>query len=437
MTGEHVKIHIISTVLTAVIFFGISPAFPTSTDRIDGLRTLKDLVARGLEQNQELQSLRYKISSLKQKVKSAGALNDPRIGIGLANVPTDTYDLDQEPMTQKQFFISQKFPWFGKLKLKSRRALLEAQKQEYILKAREIELVRKISLTYFDFGFLTRSLEINRRTMQMMNKILRVAETRYASGRGLQFDVLQAQVELSKLLEEKTRIKSRLRAAENRLKELAGLPIEVAIVPPGPMEPVTQVFVLEELTATALQSNPRLQVLQADIDLARIGIELAKKDYMPDMDVRLSYGQREEDPEGNERADFVTGTLTMNIPAWKRSRQDKNLAAAKHLLSARKKSLAYHKNSLPLRVDDLVTRIRDTRENYRLYVKGLMLQARQWALSSVSAYEVGKVEFNTMINAQIRMLRFENQAEQYLFQVHKYRAELEELLGQEVRNNRT
>jgi outer membrane protein TolC len=59
----------------------------------------------------------------------------------------------------------------------------------------------------------------------------------------------------------------------------------------------------------------------------------------------------------------------------------------------------------------------------------LIVQAEQWARSSLTAYEVGKVNFNTMINAQIRLLRFELQAENYLFSLYKKRAELEELLG--------
>ncbi|HAY38017.1 MAG TPA: hypothetical protein DCY53_00970, partial [Desulfobacteraceae bacterium] len=58
-----------------------------------------------------------------------------------------------------------------------------------------------------------------------------------------------------------------------------------------------------------------------------------------------------------------------------------------------------------------------------------IVQAEQWSRSSLTAYEVGKVNFNTMINAQIRLLRFELQSENYLFSLYKKRAELEEVLG--------
>ncbi len=101
-------------------------------------------------------------------------------------------------------------------------------------------------------------------------------------------------------------------------------------------------------------------------------------------------------------------------------------------LKARDAAEKSHRNllkSLPHQVDALVTEIHDTQENYNLFKEALLLQADQWARSSQSAYEVGSIEFNTMIGAHIRLLRFELQADNYLYDVYKKRAELEEVLG--------
>ena len=59
----------------------------------------------------------------------------------------------------------------------------------------------------------------------------------------------------------------------------------------------------------------------------------------------------------------------------------------------------------------------------------LLVQAEQWARSSLAAYEVGKVEFNTMINAQIMLLRAELKAKRYLYTIYQKLAELEEIIG--------
>jgi hypothetical protein len=80
-------------------------------------------------------------------------------------------------------------------------------------------------------------------------------------------------------------------------------------------------------------------------------------------------------------------------------------------------------------VDALATDIRDTQKNYKLFSDALLLQADQWARSSLSAYEVGELEFDTMIGAQIRLLRFELQSSNFIFKIYQRRAELEEVLG--------
>ena len=120
----------------------------------------------------------------------------------------------------------------------------------------------------------------------------------------------------------------------------------------------------------------------------------------------------------------------MNIPLWKKKRQDKKLAATQFSHKATVNSYQNLVKSLPHKIDALVTDIHNIQKNYKLITDALMVQAEQWAFSSLSAYEVGKVEFNTMINAQIRLLRFELQAQRYLFDLYEKQVELEEVLGQ-------
>jgi outer membrane protein TolC len=315
------------------------------------------------------------------------------------------------------------------LSLKSQRQALKAVRQQALLTAKRLELSRQIANTVYDLAFIDKSLEINDRLMGMVSQVLRVTETKYASGLGLQQDVLQAQVELSKLLDEKIVLQRRNRTLEDRINELLNRESFAQVYPPQHLAFPEYNLTLETLKQQSLQSNPWLWVRQAEVDMALVEIELAKKDYWPDMDFKVAYGQREEDRTGRDLPDFVSASVTFNIPLWQKSRQDKKLAATQKSHEAAMKSYGNLLDSLPHRVAALVTEIRDTQENYRLFADALAFQAGQWASSSLSAYEVGKVEFNTMINAQIRLLRFELQAERYLYTIYQKRAELEEVLG--------
>jgi cobalt-zinc-cadmium efflux system outer membrane protein len=121
--------------------------------------------------------------------------------------------------------------------------------------------------------------------------------------------------------------------------------------------------------------------------------------------------------------------VTITIPLWQKSRQDSRLAASEKGHDAAVKSYRNLVESLPYRVDSLVTEINNLQDSYRLYADALIVQTELWARSSLSAYEVGKVEFNTMITAQMRVLRSDLQAQRYLYSIYQKRAELEEVLG--------
>ncbi len=414
--------------LTLWISIGM-PAIGMTDSPIWGPPSLTRLIEEGITQNKEIKSLEDRVASLKMEIPFAGSLDDPRLGFAILNLPTDTFDFDQEAMTQKQIFIAQKFPWFGKLDLKTQRATLKAVRQQAILDAKRLELARKIADAYYELGYVATSLKTNAQLTDIVSQLLGVAETRYATGRGLQQDVLQAQVELSKLLDEKITLGRTRRTLEDRINELLNRESFTPVQPPQDLSYPDLQLEIERLQDKALKENPQLRVRQAQIDIAAKDIELARKDYWPDMDVKLAYGQRDEDFTGRDLPDFVSGSVTMNIPLWQKNRQDSKLAATKKSHQA---AINFYRNlvqSLPHRVDALVTEIRDTQKNYRLFNEALLLQAEQWANSSLSAYEVGKLEFNTMIGAQIRLLRFELQTSNFIFRIYQKRAELEEVLG--------
>jgi len=427
MRGISIKV---GGMFLAVLITGVmAPANILADSPIWAPAALADLIDEGLVQNREIQSLEAQVESLKEEVSFAGALDDPRLGLGILNLPVDSFSFDQEPMTQKQISIAQKIPWFGKLDLKSQKATLRVIRQQAMLEAKRLELAKKIAVAYYEFGFINRSLEINQRLTEIVGQLLRVAETRYATGHGLQQDVLQAQVEQSKLLDEKITLEKRRRTQAYWINELLNRERFRVVELSDNLEFMNLQLDQKELTSTALQKNPQLRIKQADIDLAQIEIELAKKDYWPDMDFMVAYGQRDEDRTGRSLPDFVSGQMIINIPLWQKTRQDPKLVATQKAREAVEKSYQNLVKSLPFQVDALIAEIRDTQENYKLFKEALLLQADQWSRSSQSAYEVGSIEFNTMINAQIRLLRFELQADKYLFDVYQKRTELEELLG--------
>jgi outer membrane protein, heavy metal efflux system len=391
---------------------------------------LQGLVREAMEHNRDLAAQRELAESLAAKVSFAGSLDDPRLGISLLNVPVDSFEFDQEAMTQKQLSLAQRIPWAGTLSLKERGAALDALKQEGMVAAREWALAKDVARAWYDLGFVGQSLEVNTRLSGLVTRMLQVAESRYATGAGLQQDILLAQVELTRLLDEKLTLERKRRTLADRLNEL--LSRDRFLDVPFSNEPSLPELVLDvaALREQALKDNPLLGVRKTEAERAGVAEELARKAYYPGMDFKVAYGQREDDPRtGRDRADFASAGVTFSIPLWASRRQDSQLEAAQKALAAARKTVAGLETALPHQVDALVAEIKQLRESYSLVRDALLVQAGQWSASSLAAYETGKIEFGPMIGAQMRVLRYELQASRYLYDVHAKLAALEELVG--------
>ncbi len=390
---------------------------------------LAALVAEGLANNQQLQSQRSQVDALREAIPAAGALDDPVLGLALLNLPVDTWRFNQEPMTQKQVRIAQKLPWFGKLDLKTQKALLAAKIAEARWQGQRLALARQIVTAYFDLAMAVRGDQINAQLMALVQQLMQSTESRYAGGMGLQQDVLQAQVELSRLTDEQNDLADRRRSQNRKLNALLNRPDFQAVTPVVKVPVPSMNLDTQRLQSMALSRNPEIVASGLAIEQAAVGEDLARKAFYPDFDVSLSYGFREDDRLGADRPDFFSAGVNLNIPLYRHRKQTPLLEAAAKSRQAAAEALRDLQLSLPHRIETVNSAIRRLQDSHRLYTSTLLLQAGQWADSAQSAYEVDKLEFNSMINAQMQVLRLQLQADTYLYRLYQKRAELEELIG--------
>jgi outer membrane protein TolC len=390
---------------------------------------LAALVSEGLANNRQLQSQRSRVDALRREIPAAGALDDPHLGVALLNLPVDTWRFNQEPMTQKQVSIAQKLPWFGKLDLKTRKAVLAAKIAEARWQGQRLALARQIVTAYFDLALAVRGDQINTQLMDLVQQLLQSSESRYASGMGLQQDVLQAQVALSRLVDEKNDLADRRRTQNRKLNALLNRPAFQAVTPVVrmPLPPMDLDF--QHLENLALRQNPDIIARGLAVEQAAVGVDLARKAFYPDFNVNLAYGFREDDRLGAERPDFFSAGVNFNVPLYQTRKQAPLLEAAAKSRQAAAEALRDLQLTLPHRIETVDSAVQRLQASYKLYTGTLLLQAGQWADSAQSAYEVGKLEFNSLINAQMQVLRLQLQADTYLYRLYQKRAELEELIG--------
>ncbi|MCX7139933.1 MAG: TolC family protein, partial [Proteobacteria bacterium] len=289
---------------------------------------LSALVAEALQHNPELRGAAKETEAAGQRIRPAGALEDPMVEAGLLNVPIQPLRLNREDMTMKMLGVSQKLPYPGKRALREQVAAKEAETIGYGLRETTNRVVRDVRVAYYDLALVeetVRQLQTNRLVLQ---QFLKIAEGRYAVGQATQVEVLKAQTQLSKMSEELLRMERERPVMEAELLRLLGRrgsAAPIAAVLPRIGE---EAFSIEALQEAALQGRPQLLGLQSVIDRGAKTLELARKEANPDFDVRFSYGQRERDLAGMPREDLFSITVAMNLPLWRKDKIEPRIAEA-------------------------------------------------------------------------------------------------------------
>mgnify|MGYP006291599877 CR=1 FL=1 len=428
--------HILRLIIIVLIlhdFGGLAAGETKATFPLSAPPELARIIAEGLSNNQAIQALEAEVKAFGERIESAGALPDPKVGIAALNMPTDSFRFDEEAMTQKQIAVEQTVPWLSKLDLKSETVAHNARLKAAELASARLSLARDIADTYYEIGYVAQSQEINAKLMEMVRRIRRDAENNYAVGKGLQQNIFQADVELSRLRDEAIMLENRRRTLADRINALLNRQTYRPLDPPAKLPQPDFNLNISQLKQTALSANPELEGLKSGTDRARAEIKLAEKEYFPDFNFRLAYGQRDEDFTGRDLPDFFTAAVMMDVPLWHRTKQSRDVAAAGHQLRSAENRYTDLRRRLPHQINTLVSEIEDTRQRHLLYRDELIPQAEQWARSALDAYEVGKVPFDTMIDARIRLLRYERDASRLKFTIYQKRAALEALVGQPLR----
>lgn len=389
--------------------------------------TLAQARAEAEANNPRLAAATAQADGLAQVSSQAGALPDPRLSLNMVNLPTDSWDRSQEPMSQYQLGLSQDLPFPGKRSLRASVAESRAAAAGHEVTENRLRLVREVRHQWWDLFYLDRALETVGRNQILLRQSVGTAQVKYKVGQGLQQDVLLAQLELSKLHDKNIQLKARRRHSESRLNHLLGRSAGSAIALPQSVERSLPELPAEEiLQQMALENRPVLKAQQKRLDAAQQALGLAKKDRLPDFRVGLLYGQRET------RSDLASVQLSMNLPLYAGSKQNRRVDQRHSELQQQSYALQDLQNQVGSAISQGVAQYRLSREQTELFEKGIIPQARQTVDSMSSGYQVNKVDFLNLVRAQVILYDYETQYWQSLAAARQALALLEATVGEEL-----
>jgi len=368
---------------------------------------LEMAVAIALDNSPELAGLHAQAEAMRTVPSQAGALPDPILSLNAMNLPVDSFDLDQEPMTQMQLAISQRFPFPGKRRLKREAMEHRVEASDSMLAERRTAIVGEVRATWWRLMNFDRALQIVEQNKDLMRNFVDIALTKYKVGNGLQQDVLLAQLELSRLLDRELGLQGMRRGAQAELNALMDRPANWAVtlpaVPPNTVLP--ELPPESQLLQQAGSGRALIDVQQDLVEAARRNLDLAEKDRYPDLKLGVGYGFRQgfDALRGTDRSDFLTVMLSINVSIFSGSKQSKAVEQRSHEVSRQKFILNDTLRKVEATVSVSLADYDAARDQVVLLETAIIPQAQLTVSSMLAAYQVNEVDFLNVINIQITL----------------------------------
>lgn len=370
---------------------------------------LDDLVAEALQNNAELNLSMARWHQAQHRPAQLSSLDDPMVSFAFSNYPTDTYSADDTPMTGNEVRLSQKLPFPGKLAARGAMAQAEADWFEALYQDQRYQTEQKVKDAWYRLYYLERAQQLLQKNVTILDDVIRLAETRYATGQALQQDVLKAQVQRSRFLDRLWVLEQQQVTAEADLQQLLNRVDTVDASIPARLSLTSLAYEPEELYRLAEQNRPRFQAYRSLLQKFQAQERVARLNDNPDITLWAGYRFRDDNlPDGG--TDFVSAGVSMNLPIYREKRRAAVAEALSAQQTVRRQQEAFAA-SIKRNVQDAYARMEQAREQVMLYHDGLLPQAMQSYQAAISAYQVGKVEFLTLLDALLTLNRLEIEAE--------------------------
>ena len=394
---------------------------------------LQELVAEAARNNPEIRAASNERLAARHRVSPAGALDDPMLEAGVINAPLPDLRLNREDMTMKMLGLSQRLPFPGKRGLRRDVAAKDAESVAYAYQETANRVARDVQVAYFELAFIVESTRLVEKNKQVLEQFLKISESRYAVGQANQADVIKAQTQLSRMADELIKLGRERRVIEAELTLALGRESDAGAPVPAALRLREAPLQLEALRETALAQRPQLLGLRSMVDRSAKAVDLARKDYYPDFDVKFAYGQRDRAPDGMRRDHMVSFTVAINLPVWRETKRDPRVAEAIAMRNQALDMVQAQSNELSMKLRQQVANADQSLKSARLYKTAILPLARLAVESSLAAYRVNRVDFLTLLDNQMTVLNYEVSYASALSSYHKALAEIDLLTGAQAR----
>ncbi|HEX4425932.1 MAG TPA: TolC family protein [Terriglobales bacterium] len=431
--------------ITAVLFFGTlslagiagaqEPASPQMrTSESPGMAehagvatSLSELIEEAEQKNPQIAASFHAWQASRNVPKQVSALPETQLSVQQFSVgsPRPFAGYSDSDFAYIGFGASQDIPYPGKRQLRASVAEHEAASMEAQTNSVRRTVVGNLKMVYFRLAYIQQTLGVLQRSDELLNQVQEASEARYRVGQGNQQDVLKAQLQHTKILQEVAHHHQEEGLLEAQIKLALGRPQESADIVADTLTVRGLPYSAAELLQKARDQNPDVRSKQAAIGQQEAQVELAHKNFRPDFNVQYSY-----EHTGSQARDYYMATFGIRLP--NRGRQKAELAEAQESQERVRQELDAESQRVLSEVQQQYVRAKTSEERLKIYSDGLVPQSQATFQSALFAYQSNRQDFESLLSGFLDVLDLDLEYRNELVEHESALGELERLTGVDV-----
>ncbi len=354
------------------------------------LLTLQSVIGEVLSNHPALKAARAGVNAMEARVPQERAWADPRVGVDAERADSVNFT----GFNDLEWMVSQEIPISGKNRQRARAATAEAGAASAELRRRAVELVSRARVAYFRYGNARVQLDLNSRTDALLTQFRDVSLEKFRAGTRMQADVLLAETELAKNSEARRDLERQLSEAQSQLNVVMNRSPQSPLGTPEQFSPRPPQFDLLKMQSMALAHRPELEAAKKRIEASQIRVDLAKRAWIPDPEIRVE--ARQFSRGGFQEYD--TG-IFFSFPWFNRGKYRGAINEARSTLEGTQHELEALETETLGMVRDQLKKIETFHHHHQLFSERILPLARQTVEATRLAYANEKGSFLELINA--------------------------------------
>lgn len=389
---------------------------------------LDQFLSEALANSPEIVAAQKRYEASRQRPMQVSSLPDPMFSPGFNSTgrPWPGAGLGSEVTSNIGVMISQEIPFSGKRKLLGDMAVKESEAEWQQYQQTKLGVVSRIKQAYFRRAYAFGAVDVLGRNVELLRKFLQITEARYSVGKAAQQDVFKAQTQITILETKRLQLEREKRARAAEINSLLNRAPGSPLGRPANLQAIELPSGLKELYAAATENSPMLQRDEKMIQRAEVAVNMARKEYYPDVTLNGGYyNMGGMAPMYMFRADF-------KIPIYYFRKQRAAVMEQSQGLAQSRKTYEATNQDLHYRIQDDYSMAETSSQLVKLYEKAVIPQASLALESSLNSYETGAVDFLSVLMNYTTVADYQMNYIEELQNLYLALARLEEMTGRQL-----